>query len=246
MPQYILDNSVWENDNSNKWISFQAGYNNDGGVLSVVPGQEDLPNGFFPEGYHSVAGSTYSYLLASPGPRKCIDSSPLYGDRFDNGILCNAPLRSFKMYSRGLTGSTAPMLKVEVWFNSLGLLGQNGPANAEQLVGFHMIGDLSVKQGYSFPIMAGLSQSYRISLFDQNEGTTSAVPLDWVIEFSDPVIGNRFGVDDEVMLTYLDEVVVPMGMDLLLANMTVNSSGLAITSSMMLLGETLELVLQKV
>ena len=203
MPQYILDNCVWENDNSNKWISFQAGYNNDGGVLSVAPGQEDLPNGFFPEGYHSVAGSTYSYLLASPGPRKCIDSSSLYGDRFDNGILCNAPLRSFKIYSRGLTESTAPMLKVEVWFNSLGLLGQNGPANAEQLVGFHMIGDWSVKQGFSFPIMAGLSQSYRVSLFDQNEGTTSWIPLDWVIEFSDPVIGNRFGADDEVYVDVL-------------------------------------------
>jgi hypothetical protein len=203
MPQYIFDNSVWENDNPSKWISFQAGYNNDGGVLSVAPGQEELPNGFFPDGFYSVAGSAFSYLLSSPGPRKCIDSTPLYGNRYDSGILCNAPLRSFKIYSRGLTESTAPVLKIEVWFNSLGLLGQNGPANAVQLVGFHVINDWNVKQGYSFPIMTGLSQSYRISLFDQNEGTTYEIPLDWVIEFSDPVIGNRFGVDDEVYVNLL-------------------------------------------
>lgn len=172
----------------------------------MAPGQEDVSNGFFPNGYFALAGSTYSYLLSSPGPRKCIDSTAKYGNRYDNGILCNAPLRSFKIYSRGLSEATAPMLKVEVWFNSLGLSGQNGPANAEQLVGFHIIGgpdSNNVKQGYSFPIISGLEQSYRISLYDENDEAISVIPLDWVIEFSDNVIGNRFGVDDEIYVNIL-------------------------------------------
>lgn len=204
MPTYIMDETIWEGSSNNKWVSFQAGYNNDGGIFSLAPGR--FENGFFPQGFRSLAGATYTYLLASPGPRKCIDSSAIYGNRYDNGILCNADLRSFKIYSRGLTEATALTLKIEVWFNSLGLSGQNGPPNAEQLVGFHIIGgaeSTSVKQGYSFPIMAGLTQSYKIFLYDEAAGTSHSIPSDWVIEFSDPVVGNRFGVDDEV---YVDVV----------------------------------------
>lgn len=201
MPQYIFDNVEWDNQSSNKWVSLKRGFNDDGGIYSTAPGQEGSI-GFFPQGYTSLAGATYSYLLASPGPRKCIDSTPTHGNRYDNGILCNAPLRSFKIYSRGVVAAIAPMLKVEVWFNNWGLAGQNGPANAEQLVGFHDIGG-TPKQGYSFPIISGLEQSYRISLYDPNDQSTSDIPLDWVIEFSDPVIGNRFDVDDQVYVNIL-------------------------------------------
>jgi hypothetical protein len=186
MPQIMFDEVEWENTSQNKWVSFQAGYNNDGGIISLAPGRETSSTGFFPDGFTSLAGGTYSYLLSSPGPRKCIDTSASFGNRYDNGILCNAPLRSFKIYSRGLTEATAPMLKVEVWFNSLGLRGQNGPANAEQMVGFHIIGgpdSTNEKQGYAFPIMSGLEQSYKISLYDNVTSTLSEIPSDWVIEF---------------------------------------------------------------
>ena len=63
--------------------------------------------------------------------------------------------------------------------NNRGLSGQIGSANLEQLVGFHRIGDpgRTVKQGYSFPIMSGLDQSYRISLFDPSDGSTDNLPL---------------------------------------------------------------------
>ena len=152
----------------------------------MAPGQEDSDNGFFPKDFYSVAGSTYAYLLGSHGPSKCVDSTSLYTDRYDNGILCNAPLRSFKIYTRGLTEASAKMLKVQVWWNNRGLSGQIGSANSEQFVGFHRIGDpgRTVKQGYSFPIMSGLDQSYRISLFDPSDGSTDNLPLDWVIEVS--------------------------------------------------------------
>lgn len=180
-------------------LELQGGYNNDGGIYTTAPGQ--TPNAFFPSGYTSLAGSTYSYLLSSPGPRKCIDSTPLYGNRYDNAILCNAPLRSFKIYSRGLTTATAPKLKLEVFWNNWGLSGQNGPANAEQLIGFFINGGPESKiQGYSFPVISGLTQSYRVSLYNEIDGTTSNIPQEWVIEFSDPVVGNRFGEDDHVSM----------------------------------------------
>ena len=65
MPTYIMDETIWEGSSNNKWVSFQAGYNNDGGIFSLAPGR--FENGFFPQPFRSLAGATYTYLLASPG-----------------------------------------------------------------------------------------------------------------------------------------------------------------------------------
>lgn len=47
-----------------------------------------------------------------------------------------------------------------------------------------------MKQGYSLPVIPQLDVSYQLSL-----DTGGDVPQDWIIEFSDPVIGNRYGAE---------------------------------------------------
>lgn len=57
---------------------------------------------------------------------------------------------------------------------------------------FFQIGDK--KQGYSATVVPGLDHTYKLSMVDG-----SSVPLDWIIEFSDPIFGNRW-VKDEINL----------------------------------------------
>jgi hypothetical protein len=123
-------------------------------------------------------------------------SSEEYGDRYNGGILCKTELRALKIYTRELRSGSAPQLSVEVWYTGGGVGGQNGSPNSSQLVGFHQVGAdfASRKQGYSFPVVPGRDHSYRISL------TNGDLPDDWVIEFSDPVIGNRWS-EDELFLS---------------------------------------------
>ena len=61
-----------------------------------------------------------------------------------------------------------------------------GPPTSSQIIGFH---EIASKQGYSFPIIPGKQHSYRLSLTTENGN----IPSDWVVEFSDYVVGNRFG-----------------------------------------------------
>ena len=111
---------------------------------------------------------------------------------YDYGILCKLPLRALKIYSRGLVSSNAPNLTVEVWFNSQGLSGQGVSPDAIHNIGFHQVGGdyRSRKQGYSLPVIPGSTQSYRISINNGNP-----IPQDWVIEFSDWVVGNRWNIE---------------------------------------------------
>jgi hypothetical protein len=138
----------------------------------------------------------FQYLLGLPN-NLCIDTSAQeeYGILYDNGIMCKTELRALKVYTRGLFSGTAPQLNVEIWYNSGGII-DGSPADSSQLIGFHQIGSdgSSKKQGYSVPVIPGKDHSYRISL------TTGDIPTDWVIEFSDPVIGNRWS-KDELYLT---------------------------------------------
>ena len=106
--------------------------------------------------------------------------------------MCKTELRALKIYTRGLRSGSAPQLRVEIWYNnSGGNAGQQGNPDSSQLVGFHQVGSdgSSEKQGYSVPVIPGKGHSYKISL------TTGYLPQDWVIEFSDPVIGNRWSED---------------------------------------------------
>ena len=51
------------------------------------------------------------------------------------------------------------------------------------------------KQGYSATVVPGLDHKYRLSMVGGG-----AVPSDWIIEFSDPIFGNRWA-RDEIDLT---------------------------------------------
>lgn len=192
MPQYILHNVDWSHDDpSTKWMAFQHGETNFGGIFSLSP-NSDVSKSPFPKGYVSLVSDRYDYLLDAPRD-VCVSSYHLgLEDRYDNGILCKVPLRSLKVYSRGLRdNSEVPSLKVEVWFNNHNGIAQHSATrpSTTQFYPFHQIDGDSKRQGYSFPVIPSLSVSYRLSLNSGDRG----IPDDWVIEFSDPVVGNRWG-----------------------------------------------------
>lgn len=212
MPQYVLHNVQWKNSNKGKkWVQFQyhntQGHNanqHHGGVFTLSPsdadkvmGGNDLEASLFPPGYVSLVSPKFSYLLGAPN-NICVLSSSLGGSNgliYDNGILCKVPLRSLKVYTRNLVSNSAPGLKVESWFNDEGLAGQDtNSVDAWQIIGFHQVGGNAetLKQGYSLPVIPGTSQSYRLSLTGNNPN----IPDDWVIEFSDVVIGNRWNKEN--------------------------------------------------
>jgi len=216
MPQYVLHDVRWENHNQGKkWVLFQSentqGHNanqSHGGVFTLSPpnadtvmGGTELPASFFPPGYVSLVSSKFNYLLNAPN-NACVKSTTLgsyYGQVYYDSILCKKPLRTLKLFSRGLVSYSAPQLKLEVWFNNEGLAGQDlGGADVSQMIGFHQVGgnDQTLKQGYALPVIPGSEQSYRLSL----NRSDSKIPLDWVIEFSDVVIGNRWN-DEQIYLS---------------------------------------------
>ena len=195
-PQYIFHNIEWKNtDVSKRWIWFQSGNTNYGGVFTLSPPNAEtvmsgqaLETSIFPPGYVSLVSNKYVYLLNLPNNicalSRSINSSieRLYPD----GILCKIPLRPLKIYSRGLSSDSAPNLQVEFWYNQGGVESQTGSSTSSQIIEFH---EIASKQGYSFPVIPGKEHSYRLSLTTAN-GT---IPSDWVIEFSDVIVGNRFG-----------------------------------------------------
>jgi len=200
MPQYILHDVSWKVTKGGAWVWLQRGGTGGGGVFSLSPPNaqvvmsgQPLADSIFPNGYVSVASGHYTYLKET---NLCVSSNDLgLGDRYTNGILCEESLRVLKIWSTNLQASTAPSLKVEVWLNSTGVSDQSRDPDITQLVNFHVIANLGGgKQGYSLPVLLSLSfVSYRISLDRDN----SAVPGDFIIEFSDPVMGNRW--DEEFL-----------------------------------------------
>ena len=207
MPQYVLHNVNWKNGVSGtNWVRFQnhntqghTANQNHGGIFTLSPpGVETitqtgtLEGSFFPTGFVSLVSSRFSYLLSVPD-EQCILSSSLGSDigiLYDNGILCKVPLRALKLYSRNLVSNSAPNLLVQAWF---GIESSSNAPHASQEIGFHQIGnDLATeKQGYSLPVVPGASNTYHISLTGGNPN----VPSDWVIEFSDLVMGNRWDIE---------------------------------------------------
>jgi hypothetical protein len=80
-----------------------------------------------------------------------------------------------------------------MWFDKGGIENQVGAPDSSQIIGFHQTGgdNESEKQGYSFPIIPGIEHSYKLSLTSGN----GDIPLSWVLEFSDLVIGNRYSIE---------------------------------------------------
>ena len=207
MPQYILHDVTWNNSNRNmKWVIFTThntqghqANQNDGGIFTLSPSDAEVvmqggnvDGSMFPPGFVSVVSSRFNYLLNAPN-NVCVLSSSLGADMgvvYDDGILCKVPLRSIKVYSRNLISSTASTMLLQAWFN--GRSSSNTP-HSSQNVGFHQVGNdnQTKKQGYSFPVIPGSENTYRISLV----GASQNIPSDWVVEFSDWVMGNRWAIE---------------------------------------------------
>jgi len=193
MPTYILHDVVWKGGQYNDypWVEWQDGGNvvgdqRHGGIFTISP--SSTKSSFFPEGYKSVVSNKFSYLLNfDVGEQTCVAAPDLYR----NSILCKVPLRALRIYSNGLSVSgTTPVIIVEVWNNGSNT-NQSGPPTSTQSIKFHQVGS---KQGFSVPVVPGEGHSYKISL--QGGGLSSnGIPSDWVIEFSDPVVGNRWEAD---------------------------------------------------
>jgi len=205
MPQYILHNvKVKASKGLAKWLYFNHHVRNDhtytqsdGGIFSLAPSDVKvveeggvLKNSLFPDGYVSAVSSKFDYLLDYPDDvcRRSSDLGSSMGVRYDSGILCKVPLRALKVYSRDLKAETNPPdLKVEAWFKGSIL----PDPDAIQILRYHQSGsDGTKKQGFSIPVIPGNVHTYRLTL-----ANGSNVPAEWVIEFSDPVMGNKYGVE---------------------------------------------------
>lgn len=184
-PQYIFHDVQWKAFHAPQYLGLQRGGVGGGPVYSLSPPNaavvmsgSSLLNSPFPEGIVSLVSSHFTYLSST---RYC--QSATY--KYSNGIFCSSPLRAIKVWSRGLHKSSAPKLKVEVWVNNT----QPEPADVTQMVPFHQIAELGGgKQGYSFPVFILEDVSYHVSLGDAGDN----IPGDWIIEFSDTVMGNRW------------------------------------------------------
>ena len=157
----------------------------------IVMNGQTFDDSIFPEGFVSLVSWQYTYLLNLPG-EPCVLSSTISaeaGRLYDESILCKVPLRSLKVWSRGLDPWTAPNLRVEFWYmRGGGVDSQVTTPDSTQVIGFHQIGSDSPKQGFSFPVIPGTEHSYRLSLTTGD----GQIPTDFIVEFSDTVIGNRY------------------------------------------------------
>ena len=172
----------------------------------------------------SLAASLPGGGVAVPGK-----SAAQIGERYAGGILCRIPLRVLKLYSHSLRSSDNQALRVEFWLSREAgdeAPGQSlsRPPNAEIWIPFHQIGDTGdasqddaqppkAKQGFSVPVFPKhesttlptarlTAQSYRLSLGTPGSTERLPIPADWVVEFSDPVFGNRWQ-EEEVALVVL-------------------------------------------
>jgi len=84
-------------------------------------------------------------------------------------------------------------LRVDIYYRNGGIGTQSGVPDTSATIGFHQIGEdgSSAKQGYSLPVVPDTDYWYRISLI----GGSGNIPNDWVVEFSDVVIGNRWNIE---------------------------------------------------
>ena len=166
--------------------------------------------GFFPPTFQSFTSFYYDYLLDF-GNDTCQSAGDINNawpgvnagimrTRYANGIFCRKPVRSLKVYSYGLTYAQASNMLLEVW------KGQN--LITTFVIKFHQIGlDLpgnktQPTQGFAFPVIADTSYEYRISMISNKYKTypNGDLPSDWVVEFSEPVFGNRWK-PDQIILT---------------------------------------------
>lgn len=180
-PTYVFDRVRWTATSAARWMYFQADANHYNGVFTLSPAEGANPHGtIFPAGFQSLCSHYFSYLLSLDDGSTCVTAASLaLGPRYDHGILCRVPLRTLRVYTRGLSKSVAKALRVELW--------QGGVRKSTLLMPFHQVGSTK-KQGYALPVAIGLGHEYRIDLED-----SAPIPAEWILEFSEPLFGYRWG-----------------------------------------------------
>lgn len=218
MPQYILHDVTWL-DPRGTWMDFDInnGNTNDGGIFTLSPDNiADKANGatfdVFPPEYNSVVAGNFDYLLDLPeaGCDRADDvmhNGENVGDRYSNGILCGAPLRALKVFTRNYGGGR---LVVDVYERDAG--GNKGAFLAKQVV--PQVNITEDKQGFSVPVVPVVSSVpgqdgpflydnylYEVSLDTNADGNGDAdIDPTWVIDFGDLTVSNRWGEE----FLYLD------------------------------------------
>jgi hypothetical protein len=169
-PQYIFLNPTW---NAGQ-LDFQFP-GSGGGVFALAPPDAANPDGkIFPAGFQGFTNGDKDYLLGIDSGSTCVRASSVSSNpnyNYGNGIVCNKPLRRLNVWSKGGQGTA---VRIEVI--------QNGA-----IVGGKDISWWSVagKEGYPMAVVVDESVTYRLT----------GVQEDWVVEFSDTIMSNRFGVE---------------------------------------------------
>jgi len=209
MPQYVFVNITWEsakgqyfyfNDNTNNGALFTLGPDD------CAASQRGLNTQIFPPYFCSLAHPYWTYLLSIDNGTTCFTSTRAasvvggdstatqFSNRYDNGILCKRPLRRLEVYTHSLTRAHNSTL------NLILELYQNNKKISQQSVPYFQIGDdisNTQKQGFSMTVIPGSTHTYVLSM-ETSPGSGIGgrnIPLDWTIEFSDTIFGNRFPVD---------------------------------------------------
>jgi len=177
---YMFQNPTWE-VTSNTWFSFKEDDENwtSGGIFVLSP--NDIPNTsgkLFPPGYVSLVSGNFSYLLNINGGICTTASSLNLGDRYSNGILCKKPLTRLDIFSDSFVEANRGIaLTMQVF--------QSGVKIADAPMPFQFTN--TRKQGFTIPVIPDLDFQYVVSKYDG-----SGIPNTWIIDFSDPIIGNRW------------------------------------------------------
>lgn len=202
-PQYVLLDPDWRVSGqhtvgSGIFLFDVENKANDGGVFALAPthavpdpvtGVVNPKGLVFPPGYQALVGPSKLYLLPIDGGRTCVEAAGVPGVRPDfvrstrptndnRGILCKKPVRRLNIWSKG---PHLGDLRISVL--------QGGTTVSQQAVSRWRTGQ-TLKQGYGFAVVLDSSLQYRITL-----ASGGRIPADWVVEFSDPIMGNRFGVE---------------------------------------------------
>jgi len=196
MPTYVLQNVTMVNPvTTRNWIHWGT---NNGAMMTLSPPECANANGksnFFPAGFCSVVNPFWKYLLALDGGKTCLSSADASKETgvsyltvtMSAGILCRAPVRRLEVY--------VPLKSQQPGGKALLIqLYQGGKMISSQNVPFFAIGNTG-KQGYAMTVVPGTGQSYKLSMADG-----SAIPAEWIIEFSDTIFGNRW-TPDEILLS---------------------------------------------
>ena len=189
MPTYVFDNCKFEITSG--WsglpmFQFYQNANNYGGLFISSPTSSVS---LFPEGYVALVSNVHTWLLSLQN-NDCIQTSGMsigvVGNTNMGGIICKRPLRALKIWTTGLTSSNAPSLTITVE-------QPIGSSITQFTLNWFQISDPATpdRQGYATPVATGLDLKYIITRSDGAD-----IPSDWVIEFSDPVMGNKWTPDE--------------------------------------------------